>query len=169
MFQHTAARRRLGNNTDNGFFRIFVSTHSRPKAAGRLCIISSVLSAVSTHSRPKAAGSKRAFSFSSSSRVSTHSRPKAAGLDKRRSNSKHDVSTHSRPKAAGLITDGRTAHGIQFQHTAARRRLDDYNIDDLPVLDVSTHSRPKAAGCLYYGTGVVIEVSTHSRPKAAGR
>ena len=33
-----------------------------------------------------------------------------------------------------------------FQHTAARRRLDVFNVLFFPVLWVSTHSRPKAAG-----------------------
>ena len=77
-----------------------------------------------------------------------------------------------------------------FQHTAARRRLDEFHhtvwgsgegphtaarrrlaVDGLDVTEtegVSTHSRPKAAG---WNTGAakrVYEVSTHSRPKAAG-
>ena len=36
--------------------RIKVSTHSRPKAAGAVACLMSVLPMVSTHSRPKAAG-----------------------------------------------------------------------------------------------------------------
>ena len=34
MFQHTAARRRLGARVFIAFGRLMVSTHSRPKAAG---------------------------------------------------------------------------------------------------------------------------------------
>ena len=34
----------------------------------------------------------------------------------------------------------------EFQHTAARRRLDNANTADVVVRHVSTHSRPKAAG-----------------------
>ena len=78
--------------------------------------------------------------------VSTHSRPKAAGdhdlLPKRLS----PVSTHSRPKAAGVCATKVLAGDVQFQLTAARRRLEpNPNPDDKPD-DVSTHSRPKAAG-----------------------
>ena len=60
LFQHTAARRRLGPQTH--FFKHFlkVSTHSRPKAAGRTCTNDSMMAFVSTHSRPKAAGASTA-------------------------------------------------------------------------------------------------------------
>ena len=55
-----------------------VSTHSRPKAAGKLNIGLKNKSLVSTHSRPKAAGSGT-INGSHIKAVSTHSRPKAAG------------------------------------------------------------------------------------------
>ena len=58
--------------------REFVSTHSRPKAAGGWETVGTTMATVSTHSRPKAAG----CSFSGENLgeiVSTHSRPKAAG------------------------------------------------------------------------------------------
>ena len=56
----------------------------------------------------------------------------------------------------------------QFQHTAARRRLDevDYKRETRSV--VSTHSRPKAAGTGKLFDRMGDKVSTHSRPKAAG-
>ena len=100
-FQHTAARRRLGHAQtakpadDGGFntqppeggwnanrrysIRCNVSTHSRPKAAGRFGTNQRAGQEVSTHSRPKAAG---AWSHIRQKlvMVSTHSRPKAAGL-----------------------------------------------------------------------------------------
>ena len=34
MFQHTAARRRLGDEVEDRVLDFVVSTHSRPKAAG---------------------------------------------------------------------------------------------------------------------------------------
>ena len=37
-FQHTAARRRLDLDFDTAKIAKSVSTHSRPKAAGRLCL-----------------------------------------------------------------------------------------------------------------------------------
>ena len=55
-FQHTAARRRLGQRRNAPFFSVGVSTHSRPKAAGPLKTIMQPCCTVSTHSRPKAAG-----------------------------------------------------------------------------------------------------------------
>ena len=98
-FQHTAARRRLVNHVAIAAGEIGVSTHSRPKAAGRhiLKLPPSIL--VSTHSRPKAAG----FGFNTQPLVAA-------------------VSTHSRPKAAGIVNKD-NAYPNKFQHTAARRRL----------------------------------------------
>ena len=55
-FQHTAARRRLAAHLPMQLERIFVSTHSRPKAAGLKCTDCDTRFPVSTHSRPKAAG-----------------------------------------------------------------------------------------------------------------
>ena len=55
-----------------------VSTHSRPKAAGKGLAARQSLLGVSTHSRPKAAGWKVCNTFFFEN-VSTHSRPKAAG------------------------------------------------------------------------------------------
>ena len=101
-----------------------VSTHSRPKAAGRFKRFFCFRKKVSTHSRPKAAGIlSRCFSTHSVGfntqppeggwaypclavgfrlPVSTHSRPKAAGLTAYHRVVCCSVSTHSRPKAAGL-------------------------------------------------------------------
>ncbi len=54
-FQLTAARRRLGADmSTTGLY--WVSTHSRPKAAGRMKYGVNPQGLVSTHSRPKAAG-----------------------------------------------------------------------------------------------------------------
>ena len=77
-FQHTAARRRLGEYGATYGQEDLVSTHSRPKAAGCSC-----------------KGRRAGFV------VSTHSRPKAAGLRQKLTKKERDVSTHSRPKAAG--------------------------------------------------------------------
>ena len=55
-FQHTAARRRLVRYRNTALKRSSVSTHSRPKAAGSVHLMTYVRFAVSTHSRPKAAG-----------------------------------------------------------------------------------------------------------------
>ena len=77
-FQLTAARRRLVLHHNRLHQTPNVSTHSRPKAAGRELAYRAGRVVVSTHSRPKAAGvfiDWISFTF----HVSTHSRPKAAG------------------------------------------------------------------------------------------
>ncbi|EFC88656.1 hypothetical protein NEIMUCOT_04705 [Neisseria mucosa ATCC 25996] len=56
MFQHPAARRRLGKFTNHHMMPDGVSTHSRPKAAGSAKLSAKRCPNVSTHSRPKAAG-----------------------------------------------------------------------------------------------------------------
>ena len=55
-----------------------VSTHSRPKAAGKGLEPARYDVDVSTHSRPKAAG-RISPNLCPAASVSTHSRPKAAG------------------------------------------------------------------------------------------
>ena len=56
------------------------------------------------------------------------------------------VSTHSRPKAAGNACKTSKTKPCVFQHTAARRRLENICYLEESGLIVSTHSRPKAAG-----------------------
>ena len=77
-FQHTAARRRLGGTGAADNLKSNVSTHSRPKAAGKPLLARGKDFLVSTHSRPKAAGSITPVTAGDGG-VSTHSRPKAAG------------------------------------------------------------------------------------------
>ena len=122
-----------------------VSTHSRPKAAGILCLLEMDWPLVSTHSRPKAAGFCKEI-MSMIWKVSTHSRPKAAGQACVNRFFEVVVSTHSRPKAAGWVDLQPRFYSIPFQHTAARRRLGPSHFRGLPEKNVSTHSRPKAAG-----------------------
>ena len=75
------------------------------------------------------------------------------------------VSTHSRPKAAA---GARHLFGnmLQFQHTAARRRL---HIMIVPRINIGRfNTQPPEGGCA--ATCLlcpIMPVSTHSRPKAA--
>ena len=55
VFQHTAARRRLLDDSVGSGEKEFVSTHSRPKAAAHAQGSRQTTGRVSTHSRPKAA------------------------------------------------------------------------------------------------------------------
>ena len=58
---------------------------------------------------------------------------------------------------------------VEFQHTAARRRLQT-EIDSFYRQEkVSTHSRAKAAAADKFWADVAAFVSTHSRPKAAAK
>ena len=57
---------------------------------------------------------------------------------------------------------------VGFQLTAARRRLEAISLGAARRTIVSTHSRPKAAGPFLNIITIIYNVSTHSRPKAAG-
>ena len=147
MFQHTAARRRLAPAKDSKLKPNSFNTQppeggwkpdDKPDPDGK----------VSTHSRPKAAGRSHWHYFAEAF-VSTHSRPKATGLEAAQIVAEWlHVSTHSRPKAAGQEIGGQIAPN-QFQHTAARRRLAGQWAFAQFDYAVSTHSRPKAAGTVW--------------------
>ena len=144
-FQHTAARRRLGNLCRGLPQGVIVSTHSRPKAAGAMYYGISTVIEVSTHSRPKAAGTATIpFSYALTGfntqppeggwaiRKSPYSNAwlfqhtaarRRLGTSQNFRSRLHAVSTHSRPKAAGSQRQ-RQEWQKKFQHTAARRRLD---------------------------------------------
>ena len=189
-FQHTAARRRLGNTAaPAGSVRLFQHTAARRRLdlSGIVDITAYI---VSTHSRPKAAGSnkfvsstERSFQHTAARRrlelmfycqvmqelVSTHSRPKAAG--RVRISTKPIFLWFQHTAARRRLADNwdTTAGELEFQHTAARRRLGQMAFNITALEAVSTHSRPKAAGMANEFMRGVTVVSTHSRPKAAGR
>ena len=99
-FQLTAARRRLVSISYEPLCRLAVSTHSRPKAAG-----------------------KRIMKRTLSKKVSTHSRPKAAG-DSSGSPISWQASFNSQPPEGGWLCCLVNNPPIKsFQLTAARRRL----------------------------------------------
>jgi len=98
-FQHTAARRRLhmlGHLPNN--MQKFQHTAARRRLLYQLSALTATFW-VSTHSRPKAAANNLKYKYQVN-KVSTHSRPKAAAMH---------VPVVWPP--------------VQFQHTAARRRL----------------------------------------------
>ena len=147
-FQLTAARRRLAGLIMPLYVR-FVSTHSRPKAAGTPGTTPTSPAPVSTHSRPKAAGyfvwasveGKACFnsqppeggwlksSPTAKPKSCFNSQPPEGGwqiMGVKRFNGQI-VSTHSRPKAAGR-GGAENSRAESFQLTAARRRLDSRSI-----------------------------------------
>ena len=164
-FQLTAARRRLAtrpilNVTLDSF-------NSQPPEGGWLGnAVAWCNDHVSTHSRPKAAG--KHSGTSTSQKNSFNSQPPEGGwVIARLHRTGIVVSTHSRPKAAGITASNSKPRNM-FQLTAARRRLDPIGGLLRLQVSVSTHSRPKAAGPVARDLLQFLDVSTHSRPKAAG-
>ena len=121
-----------------------VSTHSRPKAAGKVCVQRSKEQMVSTHSRPKAAGAgKRAHQ---NRRPGFNTQPPEGGWLHQQQLGRIHLRFNTQPPEGGWAHGGYTfsdshgfntqppeggwtAHMVQedtsemFQHTAARRRL----------------------------------------------
>ena len=122
-FQHTAARRRLVQMHRTKMENLYVSTHSRPKAAG--CDAASVrVERRSFNTQPPEGGWIDDF-------VSCTKRP----------------CFNTQPPEGGWLLHLPYSFGCQrFQHTAARRRLAINSQVRQVVSSVSTHSRPKAAG-----------------------
>ena len=81
----------------------------------------------------------------------------------------NSVSTHSRPKAAGLGFSDDDLEVIEFQHTAARRRLG-LKRRHHRMAARSFNTQPPEGGwqVRHSHESCRISVSTHSRPKAAG-
>ena len=145
VFQHTAARRRLrGQRRVVGqMFR--VSTHSRPKAAARIC------NTFGNEWRFQHTAARRrlllAWSGVNSPLMFQHTAARRRLL-------------------VGILA---YLGYFQFQHTAARRRLLFALLIQQTYTAVSTHSRPKAAASPHPQKSPPPQVSTHSRPKAAAK
>ena len=145
LFQHTAARRRLGKPSRlSAHHTLFQHTAARRRlvraftpvaplirfqhtaARRRLASITAcpyLISDVSTHSRPKAAGFAT-ITLIRVARGSFNTQPPEGGWETEIFVMfGRFVSTHSRPKAAGPSARFR-AYARPFQHTAARRRLE---------------------------------------------
>ena len=123
LFQHTAARRRLGEGipsaSNSGAFQHTAARRRLGLNPNR----KQAVETVSTHSRPKAAGS---CNRSDSGTISCfNTQPPEGGWFFRQfiTGQNIRVSTHSRPKAAGFSGNSSQAKIFGFQHTAARRRL----------------------------------------------
>ena len=122
-----------------------VSTHSRPKAAGHQPGQLIPDKTVSTHSRPKAAGVFSCRCLISVSGFNTqppeggwlgsftyrrprecfNTQPPEGGWAKIKTPAAHNTSFNTQPPEGGWIPDINLAINLkQFQHTAARRRLD---------------------------------------------
>ena len=122
-FQHTAARRRLGNVLSPASFKKRVSTHSRPKAAGFSIIFMPQIVFVSTHSRPKAAGIILSNHLTFLLMFQhTAARRRLEFRSKIRHQNQSFQHTAARRRLVCTVAS-HTPSSQSFQHTAARRRL----------------------------------------------
>ena len=145
----------------------FVSTHSRPKAAGFKRLLKNPVRRVSTHSRPKAAGDKSTLRKVNRV-VSTHSRPKAAGLaDNMVCEFLRGFNTQP-PEGGWPPTNPIVSMVSLFQHTAARRRLDSLSSRGAGWTKFQHTAARRRLALVAYMMICRLNVSTHSRPKAAG-
>ena len=145
-FQHTAARRRLGRTLPTSW-RWSLCFNTQPPEGGWAFPRFALTVPFSFNTQPPEGGWFALWGDADTLiPVSTHSRPKAAGCQPR----------HLYPLVAGFNTQPpeggwHRLHSAlliawQFQHTAARRRLDRHWRRRDGKSRVSTHSRPKAAG-----------------------
>ena len=143
-FQLTAARRRLETVIVNKINNVYVSTHSRPKAAGR------VTAAKAEEEKFQLTAARRRLEIQM---ISPMINPKFQLTAARR----RLVSPNLCPAASE-----------KFQLTAARRRLE--NLIGVRTSPSRFNSQPPEGGWLTPVLGRMADnlVSTHSRPKAAG-
>ena len=122
QFQHTAARRRLARRS--GRYHAYHSCFNTqpPEGGWKTNFDAALRYDVSTHSRPKAAG--RISPGRCRLTIGFNTQPPEGGWSlRRRPCHTPIVSTHSRPKAAGPV-NAKQYKTKSFQHTAARRRLE---------------------------------------------
>ena len=126
----------------------------------------SVKDPVSTHSRTKAAANTGTIVYES--KFGFNTQPHEGGCLISVRHCPQPTGFNTQPHEGGCnLTIERLKKMIEFQHTAARRRLHLGDKYRLMVGDVSTHSRTKAAAKLITMKSTTYEVSTHSRTKAA--
>ena len=121
---------------------------------------------VSTHSRPKAAG--KWFIHLSRTTLFQHTAARRRLAMVAILITVIFLFQHTAARRRLAFTKTKNVVMNVFQHTAARRRLESDCKQSINNEKVSTHSRPKAAGIDLVNNSVFLTVSTHSRPKAAG-
>ena len=167
MFQHTAARRRLGP-TARSIQALHLSFNTQPPEGGWL--VHSRLFAAATlfqHTAARRRLGRDDVSCLKSLKVSTHSRPKAAGCRVWLVNIPEPGFNTQPPEGGWGFVMCWVSRPSGFQHTAARRRLADSQRRYAQNKQVSTHSRPKAAGFLLL-TYVCVSLSFNTQPPEGG-
>ena len=167
MFQHTAARRRLASA-----FRILLfmrgGFNTQPPEGGWDWYIQRYPNCDGFNTQPPEGGWWPTMTTGTPTGVSTHSRPKAAGSPEiaRQMNVQFQHTAARRrlvPKCSKLHKPS------TFQHTAARRRLGPGRPRERRDTGAFQHTAARRRlGVLPCLAAAVLMVSTHSRPKAAG-
>ena len=167
MFQHTAARRRLGffYETHHNLSRVL--THSRPKAAGLGGAELTEDELVSTHSRPKAAGGTR--NSDNRARHCFNTQPPEGGWQQKLKLVIWDkVSTHSRPRRRLATTHGRaTARGNGF-NTQPPEGGWNPNLLNAANHTISFNTQPPEGGWTTFQTTSRIGHSFNTQPPEGG-
>ena len=120
---------------------------------------------VSTHSRPKAAACVLLSRLPTTKGFNTQ--PPEGGCGQKVFASIEIIEFQHTAARRRLPPAWQRCSVAWFQHTAARRRLPARRAEMHALRVVSTHSRPKAAAAGGDVGGGGLRVSTHSRPKAA--
>ena len=123
MFQHTAARRRLGTHKFKGTNGAIVSTHSRPKAAGWRSAPYFLPNRRFQHTaarRRLACGIAAAVDFMGFQHTAARRRLLIQGFYKTFKNRGFNTQP---PEGGWFYSRGVPSIHLRFQHTAARRRL----------------------------------------------
>ena len=144
---------------------LWVSTHSRPKAAEPIPDARVNVLPVSTHSRPKAAGGRLRVRLSSLTFQHTAARRRLVWCFFCPTVNMRFQHTAARRR---LLYGNYFFYDLHwFQHTAARRRLPRLPLP--PIRQTCFNTQPPEGGCSnIYSLRLCRPVSTHSRPKAAG-
>ena len=122
LFQHTAARRRLGYSAVCAWPAFMFQHTAARRRLGRPCVPGKSVTCFNTQP------------------------PEGGWPAKRHKNDKIGGFNTQPPEGGWLHQLAELGDDFLFQHTAARRRLEAMTINTLAILLVSTHSRPKAAG-----------------------
>ena len=163
-FQHTAARRRLDN-----YQLLTVLLHMFQHTAARRRLHCSYRCWQANHgfnTQPPEGGCFVKLKDVSVGDVSTHSRPKAAESNLYNHHSCIQVSTHSRPKAAVQLLADCLYSYLQFQHTAARRRLKSFRF--VFGFDMCFNTQPPEGGCMCFVLLQIPSRSFNTQPPEGG-
>ena len=166
MFQHTAARRRLGQATLLSAAACCFNTQPPEGgwASDGLYFASTIRFQHTAARRRLGAGQSDRLGIVMFQHTAARRRLARAAIARQ---AVMRVSTHSRPKAAGEGYKKQFFEHTWFQHTAARRRLGNRLTFDFRTFEVSTHSRPKAAGSIIW-LSPMISFGFNTQPPEGG-